>query len=287
MTETPLTSCAELAVLLQDGTTPLIFDCSFDLMDPESGPWAYTSAHLPGARYLHLEHDLSAPRNGRNGRHPLPERAVFAERMANLGVDDESLVIAYDNAANVYASRLWWMLRWCGHRNARVLDGGTSVWSAGGYPVERGEGSSSPRRGSFQLQPSLMRTEDYSALLEGLPEQRQLIVDARAPDRYRGDVEPFDPVAGHIPGALSRSFRENLQANGCFKPPAVLRDEWLALLGGRSIGELVTQCGSGVTACHHLLALEIAGLAGAALYPGSWSEWCTQPGAPVATGAEP
>jgi thiosulfate/3-mercaptopyruvate sulfurtransferase len=280
----PLVGSAELAGLLHRPVPRvLLVDCSFDLADLEAGPWAYASAHLPGAVYLHLEHDLSGARTGRNGRHPLPERPEFAQRMASFGADDDTCVVVYDNAGSTYAARLWWMLRWAGHAAVSVLDGGIGTWRAAGYALEAGIGAPAARRGDFSLRPTLARTVAYEELARTLPQGRHLVVDARSPERYRGEVETIDPVAGHIPGAVNRPFRDNLQSDGAFKPREQLRAEWLALLGGRDVGEVVHQCGSGVTACHNLLALEVAGLGGGVLYPGSWSEWCAQPGAPVAT----
>jgi thiosulfate/3-mercaptopyruvate sulfurtransferase len=286
----PLISSAGLATLLQAPRGPLLLiDTSFDLGDLQAGPRSYAAAHLPGAVYLHLENHLSGARTGHNGRHPLPERRQFVELMADCGADDDTLIVAYDNAGGMYAARLWWMLRWAGHAAASVLDGGIGAWRAAGNAVEPGvsrtAGVSAAGRGNFSLRPPLTCTVDFAALLAGLAHGRHLIVDARSSERYRGENETIDPVAGHIPGAINRPFRDNLRTDGTFKPAAALRAEWLTLLGGRAIGEVVNQCGSGVTACHNLLALEVAGFGGSALYPGSWSEWCAQPGAPVATGS--
>ncbi len=288
LTHAPLIRAAALAASLQSSPgRALIVDCSFDLADVEAGPRAHAAAHLPGARYLHLDRDLSGARTGRNGRHPLPEPLRFTERMASLGADDDTRVIAYDNAGGAYAARLWWLLRWVGHASVSVLDGGIGAWRAAGYALDAGAGPPPARRGSFSLRPSLTHSVNHGELRQGLAHRRYLIVDARARERYRGEVETIDPVAGHIPGAINRSFRDNLRADGLFKSRDELRAEWLALLGGRDIAQVVNQCGSGVTACHNLLALEVAGLGGSALYPGSWSEWCAQPGAPVATGPAP
>jgi thiosulfate/3-mercaptopyruvate sulfurtransferase len=284
--QSPLIQCEELRALLQPPQRrPLIVDCSFDLADPGAGFRAYSASHLAGAVYLQLEKDLSGTRTGRNGRHPLPDPARFVELLAALGADDDTRIVAYDSGGSMYAARLWWMLHWVGHAAAQVLDGGTGAWRAAGLPLESGAGAPAARRGNFSRRPLLTRSVSSDELVRELGQGRHLIVDARAPERYRGDVEPIDPVAGHIPGAINRPFRDNLQADGSFKSGADLRAEWLALLAGRDIGAVVSQCGSGVTACHNLLALEVAGLGGAALYPGSWSEWCAQPGAPVATGA--
>ena len=284
MSHTTLIQAAELDALRRGGAKLAIFDCSFDLANPAAGRAAYEAGHVPGARYLHLDEDLSAPKTGRNGRHPLPAREAFAERLATRGVDGDSQVVVYDGSGGMYAARAWWMLRWAGHAAVALLDGGLAAWRAAGLPVETGE-APLPARGSFALKPSLMNTVDRETLLAELERPTRLVLDARAADRFRGENETLDPVGGHIPGARNRVFRDNLGADGRFKPAAQLRAEFDAVTGGRSAAGLVSSCGSGVTACHNLLALEVAGLGGAALYPGSWSEWCAWPGAPVETGA--
>lgn len=278
-----LISVDRLAAALAGADAPLVLDCSFELTDLAAGERAHAAGHIPGAVYVHLEHTLSAAKTGRNGRHPLPTREAFARSMAALGVNDTTQVVAYDNAGGMYASRLWWMLRWAGHRAAAVLDGGIVAWKAGGQPLSTEAPASRPA-GNFSLRPSLVKTVDYEAVKANLATREKLVLDARAPDRFRGENETMDPVAGHIPGARNRLFRENLGADGRFKAPAQLRAEFDAITESRAADALVAQCGSGVTACHNLLALELAGLSGAALYPGSWSEWCAQPGAPIATG---
>jgi thiosulfate/3-mercaptopyruvate sulfurtransferase len=281
----PLISAEELkTVLAQPGARVMVFDCSFDLADAGAGARAYAEAHLPGAVYLNLDTDLSAPKTGRNGRHPLPERAVFAQRMAGLGLDDDMQVVVYDRQACMYAGRPWWMLRWAGHAAVRVLDGGLQAWQAVGGALESGAAVARPS-GGFTLRPPLVEAVDFALLRASLGRGRRLIVDARAADRFRGENETLDPVAGHIPGAANRFFRDNLAADGRFKPAEQLRAEWSAVMAGRDPSELVQHCGSGVTGCHNLLALESAGYGGGLLYPGSWSEWCAQPGAPVARGA--
>lgn len=278
----PLISAEALAALLSAGTPPvLVCDCSFELSDPAAGRRVYEAGHLPGAAYVDLERDLSAPKTGSNGRHPLPAREGFARVMTNLGADDRMGIVAYDGSGGMYAARLWWMLRWAGHGHASVLDGGLAGWRAAGGPVEGGA-APSRRPGRFTVRDSIQATVDGDAVRAGLG--TRTIVDARAADRFRGENETLDPVAGHIPGALNRCFRDNLASDGRFKAAAVLRAEWLALLAGRAPSDVVQQCGSGVTACHNLLAMEAAGLGGSVLYPGSWSEWCARPGAPVARG---
>jgi len=278
-----LISAEQLAAALKGPQPPLVLDCSFDLGDASAGERAYAAGHIPGAAYVHLDRVLSAAKIGRNGRHPLPTKEAFAQAMAALGANDTTQIVAYDNAGGMYAARLWWMLRWVGHRAAAVLDGGLAAWQSAGQPLATDVPAA--QRGNFSVRASLVDTIDYEGVKANLDTQRKLVLDARAPDRFRGENETMDPVGGHIPGARNRLFRDNLAADGRFKPPAQLRAEFDALTGGRPAGELVAQCGSGVTACHNLLAMEVAGLAGATLYPGSWSEWCTQPGAPIATGA--
>jgi thiosulfate/3-mercaptopyruvate sulfurtransferase len=285
MSMAPLISTEELKILLsQPAARVMVFDCSFDLVDAGAGARAYAETHLPGAVYLNLDTDLSAPKTGRNGRHPLPERAVFAQRMAELGLDDDMLAVVYDRNACMYAGRPWWMLRWAGHAAVRVLDGGLQAWQAAGGALESGAPAPRPA-GRFTLRPPLVEAVDFAHLRSSLGRGRRLIVDARAADRFRGENETLDPIAGHIPGAANRCFRDNLAADGRFKPADQLRAEWSAVMAGREPSDLVQHCGSGVTGCHNLLALESAGLSGGLLYPGSWSEWCAQPGAPVARGA--
>jgi thiosulfate/3-mercaptopyruvate sulfurtransferase len=278
-----LISAEQLAAALKGAQPPLVLDCSFDLGDAGAGERAYAAGHIPGAAYVHLDRVLSAAKTGRNGRHPLPTKEAFAQAMAALGANDTTQIVAYDNAGGMYAARLWWMLRWVGHPAAAVLDGGLAGWQSAGQPLATDVPAA--QRGNFSMRASLVDTIDYEGVKANLDTQKKLVLDARAPDRFRGENETMDPVGGHIPGARNRLFRDNLAADGRFKPPAQLRAEFDALTGGRPAGELVAQCGSGVTACHNLLAMEVAGLAGATLYPGSWSEWCTQPGAPIATGA--
>jgi thiosulfate/3-mercaptopyruvate sulfurtransferase len=279
----PLIDVQSLAAALNGPDAPVVIDCSFELANPSAGRRAYEAGHIPGALYVHLEHTLSAQQTGRNGRHPLPTREAFARSMAELGLDDSTSVVAYDNAEGMYAARLWWMLRWAGHANVAVLDGGIAAWRDAGLPLST-EAPEPLTAGRFGLRPSLVQTIDYEGVKANLQSRERLVLDARGPDRFRGENETIDPVGGHIPDARNRVFRDNLESNGRFKSPARLREEFEALTGGRSASQVVSQCGSGVTACHNLLAMELAGLPGAALYPGSWSEWSAQPDAPVATG---
>ena len=277
-----LISANELAAALQQAPRPLVVDVSFDLGDLSAGERAHAAGHVPGAMYLHLERGLSAAKTGRNGRHPLPEREAFAETMRWLGAHDDTQIVACDNAGGMYAARLWWMLRWAGHRAAAVLDGGMAAWKAAGLPLST-EAHSTHAAGRFSLRTPLVSVVDYAAVKANIDTCQRLVLDARAPDRFRGENETLDPIAGHIPGARNRLFRDNLAPDGRFKDAATLKAEFDALTGGRPAAELISQCGSGVTACHNLLAMERAGLVGAALYPGSWSEWSAQPGAPIAT----
>ncbi len=279
-----LISAAGLAAARSAGTPLLVLDCSFELSNHDAGRQAYDAGHVPGARYVHLEHVLSAEKTGTNGRHPLPGREAFAQAMAALGAQDDTQVVAYDNAGGMYAARLWWMLRWAGHRAVAVLDGGMAAWKAAGQPVSTEE-PALPSTGRFTLRTPLVSTLGYEDVKANIGTRQRLVLDARAPDRFRGENETMDPVGGHIPGARNRLFKDNLDADGRFKPAGQLRSEFDAVTGGRPAAEIVHQCGSGVTACHNLLAMEVAGLPGAALYPGSWSEWSAQPGAPIATGA--
>lgn len=261
----------------------VIVDCRHDLMDPDAGRRAYAAGHLPGAVFLHLDDDLSGPKTGRNGRHPLPDLIMLARRLSNAGIGDDSHVVAYDGHGGMYAARLWWSLRWLGHVQVQVLDGGVGAWVAAGGALSDAVPKVEPR--PLTPHPQANWTVDAQAVLDNIDHPRFVLVDARAPGRYAGEGETIDPVGGHIPGARNRFFQQNLQADGRFKPAAQLREEWSALLDGAEPGATVQQCGSGVTACHNLLALEVAGLTGSRLYPGSWSEWCSDPSRPVAVGA--
>ena len=285
-----LITAPALRTLLASGAPLLLCDCTFDLADPAAGARLHAQRHLPGAIHIHLETDLAAPKlaGAGRGRHPLPDPDAFASRLRQLGFADGLPVVAYDDSGGMYAARLWWMLSWLGHGAVQVLDGGVAAWVAAGGALSAGAPAAAPpstAAGQFTRRPPLVTQVDFAGLLANLGRPPRLIVDARAPDRFRGENETLDPVGGHIPGAANRFFRDNLAADGCFKPAQQLRAEWQALLAGRVAADVVAQCGSGVTACHNLLALEAAGLPGAALYPGSWSEWCAQAHAPVATGA--
>ena len=277
-----------LQTLIASGVLPVVLDASFDLTDTAAGELAYAGAHLPGALYVHLDRDLcgvkTGPGPGNRGRHPLPDRAAFAATVGRCGITPTTQVVVYDRQGAMFAARVWWMLRWLGHAPVAVLDGGLAAWQATGGAVVSGTVCAKARTAyPITAEPStLVRTVDANTLHSQLG--RVALIDARAPERFRGEVEPLDAQAGHIPGARNRFFKDNLAADGCFKPADALRAELLPLIGARSATEVVHQCGSGVTACHNLLAMAVAGLDGAALYAGSWSEWSSDPSRPVARG---
>jgi thiosulfate/3-mercaptopyruvate sulfurtransferase len=274
----PLINAEELAGRLGDDAL-VVIDCRHDLARPDAGEAAWADSHIPGALFMHLDRDLSSAKTGRNGRHPLPSPAAFSALLGRCGITPRHAVVAYDDAGGMFAARLWWMLRWVGHADAAVLDGGLAAWLAAGGVLDNSVRS---RPATSYPAGAVVATLDAAALLANLDSAALLVVDARAPDRFRGENETLDPVGGHIPGAVNRFFKLNLADDGRFKPADALRAEWCAIANGRNPATLVMQCGSGVTACHNLLALELAGLSGARLYPGSWSEWCSDPARPVA-----
>jgi thiosulfate/3-mercaptopyruvate sulfurtransferase len=283
MSTGPLIDTATLRSRL-DERDLVVVDCRFDLQNPGAGRAAYERGHVPGARYAHLDHDLSRPPSAAEGRHPLPDPAAFAMRLGEWGIGRDSTVVAYDEASGAIAARLWWLLGWIGHARAFVLDGGFAAWQAGGAPVEL-ETPAAPRR----TYPAPRATSaDVVATNDVVARQAagDLLVDARGAPRYRGEQEPIDPVAGHVPGARNWPFANN-SANGVFRPAADLKSDLTRLLEGRSPNQLIAMCGSGVTACQLLLAMAAAGLPGGKLYAGSWSEWIRDPKRPVRTGAEP
>lgn len=284
MTYQTIVSAETLAAALRASPAPVVFDCSFELTNPDAGRQAYEAGHLPGAFYVHLDQVLSAAKTGLNGRHPLPTRETFADAMARFGVNDDTQVFAYDNAGGMFAARLWWMLRWAGHGAVALLDGGIAAWKADGQPLST-ETPAPAVAGLFSLRDALVSTLDYEDIRANIEQPKRLVLDARAPDRFRGENETLDKIGGHIPGASNRFFKDNLGPDGRFKPAEQLKAEFDAITRGRPANELVNQCGSGATACHNLLAMEIAGLKGAALYPGSWSEYSARPGAKIATGS--
>ncbi len=277
------TTLVDTATLAARLTAPalVVIDCRFELARPEAGELAYADGHIPGAAYAHLDRDLSGPTTGSNGRHPLPAPSVLAATLGRLGIDATTQVIAYDQDNGMYASRLWWLLRWMGHEAVAVLDGGLAAWVADGYAVTSGIETHATR--AFSGVPNAALVVDASGVGEMAASSAARVIDARAPERYRGEVEPLDPVAGHIPGAVNYCFVRNLE-NGRFRSADALRAEFEALLAGVAVDHVVSYCGSGVTGCHNLLALEHAGLRGARLYPGSWSEWVSDPSRPVEKG---
>jgi thiosulfate/3-mercaptopyruvate sulfurtransferase len=259
----------------------MVFDCRHDLADPDRGRADYASSHIPGARFLHLDTDLSAAKTGKNGRHPLPDPRTLVKKLGRAGVDSRKQVIAYDAQGGMVAARLWWLLRWLGHLPVAVLDGGWNQWVAEGRP-QTAE-LPRPRPARFAGKPGRIWV-GARYVRAHLDDSRTVLVDARAPDRFRGRNETLDPVGGRIPGARNRFYKDNLDPNGRFKAPEALRIEFAGVLQGSDPGNVVHYCGSGVSACHNLLAMEYAGLRGARLYPGSWSEWCVAPSRPVETG---
>jgi thiosulfate/3-mercaptopyruvate sulfurtransferase len=287
---TTLIEPAALATHLEDPSW-VVIDCRHDLMNLAAGREAYAAGHIPGAVFADMETGLSGEKRGADGafrgRHPLPDRDAFIELLRTWGVNSNSQVVAYDAHGGMFASRLWWMLRWVGHEAVAVLDGGLPAWQSAQLPVT--SDAPAPRaRGTIALRESLVTTVDVGQVLKSVEQRVEhggfTIIDARAPDRFRGENETIDPVGGHIPFATNRFFKDNLQPDGRFKTPEQLKTELGAALGDAK--NAISQCGSGVTACHNLLALEVAGMPGAALYPGSWSEWCADPARPVATGAD-
>jgi thiosulfate/3-mercaptopyruvate sulfurtransferase len=279
MPERTLISVAALRALLQSGERLVLLDCGFDLVDTAAGEHAYAQGHLPGAFHADLDRDLSSTKTGRNGRHPLPTRDTFARTVARWGVKPGVAVVCYDDQGGAYAARAWWMLRWIGHDDVAVLDGGKAAWVAAGGALDACMPVADSAAAPYPLGAASMPTVQASELLEA---GAHTIVDARSAERFRGEVEPLDPVAGHIPGARNRFHKHNLGEGGLFKPVAELRAAFQALQADPT--RVVHQCGSGVTACHNLLAMEHAGLKGSALYPGSWSEWVSDPSRPVARG---
>ncbi|MES2325096.1 MAG: sulfurtransferase [Pseudomonadota bacterium] len=278
---TTLITPADLAAHIDDATF-VIVDCRHDLMNLEAGRDGYAIGHIPNALFASMETALSGAKRGADGvfrgRHPLPERAAFIATLRSWGIHPDTQVVAYDAHGGMYAARLWWMLRWVGHSAVAVLDGGMAAWQSQGLPMS----TDVPVRGGGTIADQAPLVSTVSAN-EVLDRGSRTVIDARAPDRFRGENETIDPVGGHIPGAKNRFFKDNLAADGRFKSAEQLKADFAAVLDEPS--KAIMQCGSGVTACHNLLAMEVAGMPGAALYPGSWSEWCADPARPVATGA--
>ena len=279
-----LVTAEDLAKHLDDPAW-VVFDTRHELTDPDAGREHYAEAHVPGAYFLHTDRDLAGPKTGSNGRHPLPDVQVFAARINQCGVTPSTQVVVYDDLGGNFAVRLWWMLRWLGHERVALLDGGWPLWLREGRPVSKEV--TAPRAGSFVPRPRLGATVDVHFVERFREDPAAKLVDARAAARYSGANETIDPVAGHVPGAIHRFWQKNLEPDGRFKDPAELREEWLGLLGDADVEKTVHMCGSGVTACHNLFALELAGLGQGRLYAGSWSEWCADRSRPVATGMNP
>ena len=278
---TPLISTVELAGCLS-APDWLVADCRFELGKPGAGRDAWRAGHIPGAIYVDLEHDLSVPVTSASGRHPLPDPADFAQTLSRLGIGNDTQVVCYDAGPGAFAARLWWMLRWVGHDAVAVLDGGFAAWTAEGRPVS----TDTPARAPAHFRPQtrldwVLGTDDVErALARG-----ETLVDVRAAERFAGKAEPIDAVAGHVPGAVNLPFLENLDDSGRFRDPAALAELWRSRTGAKPGESPICMCGSGVTACQGLLALEAAGFSGARLYEGSWSEWIRDPSRPVARGA--
>jgi thiosulfate/3-mercaptopyruvate sulfurtransferase len=277
--ETCLVTTQELAQHLGDPEW-IVFDVRHDLADTAKGRRAYAEGHIPGAYFLHMDEDLSGPRDGRNGRHPLPPARVLAQKLADRGVGPKTQVVVYDDAGGSFAVRLWWMARWLGHDHVAVLDGGWPLWVKEGRPVDRAVPP--PRRGELAPCTALDASVDVHFVERTRGDPSVMLIDARAPERYAGRQEAIDPVAGHVPGAINRFWQKNLAPDGRFKPAHELREEFAALLGETKPASVVHMCGSGVTACHNLFAMTLAGLPAGRLYPGSWSEWCADGARPVA-----
>ncbi len=259
----------------------VVVDCRFQLADVEWGERAYLAGHIPGAAYAHLDRDLSGAKTGSNGRHPLPAPDALLQTFTRFGIGAGTQVVAYDQDSGMFASRLWWLLRWMGHDAVAVLNGGFAKWTAEHRDVEAGPPARTRRDARFTgtPRPEMTVTADEVEALAG--RRDWLLLDARAPERYRGEVEPLDRVPGHIPGAVNHFFQNNVDASGLLRSAGELRATFGSVLGAVPLDRVVCYCGSGVTACHNLLALEHAGLRGAKLYPGSWSEWCSDPSRPV------
>jgi thiosulfate/3-mercaptopyruvate sulfurtransferase len=280
---TTLIQPAQLAALAADEENVAILDCRHDLARPQWSDQAYAEGHIPGAVQAHLDRDLSAPIGPHTGRHPLPDVAKLAETLGRWGIDDSVQVVAYDQGNGAYGARAWWMLRWLDHPNVAVLDGGFAAWQEAGFPVSREPTTRKSR--TFIARPSATAFLTAAQVQQGLAGNSIALIDARGADRFAGENETIDPVAGHVPGAVNRPFGKNIDGRGRFLSADELRRQWTQLLGTRPSSEVVAMCGSGVTACHNLFALELAGMPGGKLYAGSWSEWIRDPGRPIAKGA--
>lgn len=276
-----LVSSAQLAQHLNDPNW-VIFDCRFTLSDPDSGHRAYLAGHIPGARYANLNNDLSAEVTPLSGRHPLPDPQLLASKLSRWGVNGSKQIVVYDDSFGSMASRMWWVLRWLGHPSVALLDGGVQRWIRDGHPMTTEIPAITPAE--FIAQPDNSMWVDANCIEEALRSDKCLIIDARSEERFSGEREALDKVAGHIPGSINYPFEDNLDMGGTYMSPEELKEAYLDLLNGVDPERVVHMCGSGVTACHSIIAMEHAGLTGTRLYPGSWSEWITDPGRPVETG---
>ena len=288
MTYDLLISVGELKQLLADKTPVRIFDCTFDLADAAAGHKQYLESHIPGAVYAHLETALSDKHDTAvsGGRHPLPTREKFAIWLSSVGLANDMQAVVYDRNGANYCGRLWWMLKWVGHANVAVLDGGLQAWQAAGEAVASAE-EPAHFQTNFALAPELSKLVATKNVADNLGRPIQTLIDARGAPRFRGEVEPLDPVPGHIPGSLNRPFTQNIGTDGKFKPASALKAEFETLLAGREPDTVVHQCGSGVSAISNILAMQIAGLGNVStlgLYAGSWSDWCSDPSRPMAQG---
>jgi len=284
MASRTLVSTTVLAARLNDPAW-VVVDCRFKLDDVAWGELAYESGHIPGASYAHLDRDLSGPKTGTNGRHPLPDVRALAATFGRLGIASGTQVVAYDQDTGMYASRLWWLLRWMGHDAVAVLDGGYAKWLSEGRATSAV--SAHPQATVFDGVPQPEMIVGADALRAGIGDATRKLVDARAPERYAGKTEPIDKVAGHIPAAVNHFFQRNLDRAGLFRTPEELRADWRDTIGAVAPDQIVCYCGSGVTACHDLLALEIAGRDDVLLYEGSWSDWASDPNETAALGEDP
>ena len=284
-TPSPLITALALKTLLASNTPVMVFDCSFDLTDPNAGAAQYRQGHIPGALYVHLDHDLSAGSGASacGGRHPLPTRERCAAWLGSLGFAPHLHAIVYDRNGTMPALRLWWLLQWLGHTSVSVLDGGWQAWLDAGGAQAQGDTPAARAPSLFSAGPPQVRLLPVDAVQAQLQSPEQTLIDARATPRYRGETEPLDPIAGHIPGALNRPWMDNLAPDGRFKPAEQLRTEFDAVLQGRPATSVVHQCGSGVSGIHNLLAMQLAGYPPGALYAGGWSEWCSDPARPINT----
>jgi thiosulfate/3-mercaptopyruvate sulfurtransferase len=290
MSFTSLIDVASLRALMADPAYTgrlVLLDCRFDLSQPDAGRLAYLSAHIPGAHHADLNRDLSSPVTPASGRHPLPAPAALEEFLSKLGVGSATQVVAYDEANGSLAARAWWLLNWLGLCTVAVLNGGLKAWVASGGELESGEPGSLVRRSTAELAVGAQNDRVVSSadVLHALEHPSRLLVDARAPERFAGSMEPLDAVAGHVPGAVNHPFISNVNAEGYFLPAGELRQRWLERLKDTAPADVIVMCGSGVTACHNLLAMTVAGLPGGKLYAGSWSEWIRDPDRPVARSA--